>query len=95
MLAEDERLEDAVTDLLELARLDEGEGTPSSAAEVDLDEIVLEETVRTYRVPVDTTACRPVACTAAASSSARVVRNLLDNAGRHARARVAVALQRR
>ena len=40
----------------------------TSLPEVDLDELVLDDTVQQRRVPVDTAACRPAGCTAAASS---------------------------
>jgi signal transduction histidine kinase len=75
VLAEDARLEEAVADLVELARLDE-DAPVTDLAEVDLDEIVLEECRRGRR-----------------DALTRVVRNLVDNAARHAETRVAVALR--
>ena len=45
VLAEDERLEQTITELLELARVDEN-SDPTTFDEVDLDEIVLEEVAR-------------------------------------------------
>ena len=64
-------MEDTVSELLDLARLDETPGgTPlASLPEVDLDELVLDETVQPHRVLLDTTACRPAVSTGAASSS--------------------------
>jgi signal transduction histidine kinase len=89
-----ERVRRIVDDLLVLARYDEG-GMPEVAAEVDLDEIVLDECTRLRRTS-------PVAIDATKVSGARVfgdrerlgraVRNLLDNAVRHAHQRVAVEL---
>ena len=55
-LAEDVRMEDTVSELLDLARLDEAEGPAplDTLPEVDLDELVLDDTVQQRRVPVDT-----------------------------------------
>jgi signal transduction histidine kinase len=90
VLAEDERLEQAVTELLELARTEEGvEPTPVA---VDLDEVVLEETARSRRVPVDTSRVLAGRVSGTSAQLARVVANLLDNACRHARGSVSVAL---
>jgi signal transduction histidine kinase len=94
-LAEDERMEDTVSELLELARLDEREdSTPiESLPEVDLDELVLDQTVHEYRVPVDTTRVSAGRVHGRRDQLGRVVRNLLDNAARHAATTVAVALR--
>jgi signal transduction histidine kinase len=55
-LSEDVRMEDTVSELLDLARLDEAEGPApiDTLPEVDLDELVLDDTVQQRRVPVDT-----------------------------------------
>ena len=55
-LAEDVRMEDTVSELLDLARLDETEGPVLLATlpEVDVDELVLDDTVQQRRVQVDT-----------------------------------------
>ena len=55
-LTEDVRMEDTVSELLELARLDETTGPAPLATlpEIDLDELVLDDTVQQRRVPVDT-----------------------------------------
>jgi len=94
ILAEDARLENAVTDLLDLARAEEGEKID---AVVDIDEIVLTEadryqsseivntTIDTHKVSAGRARGNPAQCT-------RIVRNLLDNACRHAKSRVAVSL---
>jgi signal transduction histidine kinase len=94
VLAEDERMEDTVAELLDLARLDElPEGTPiESLPEVDLDELVHDETVRDHRVLISTTRVSAGRVHGRREQLARVVRNLLDNADRHARTMVAVQL---
>jgi signal transduction histidine kinase len=90
VLEEDERLAVAVTELLELARAEESE--EAEQTDVDLDEVVLLETRRERRVPVDTSQVSAGRVRGSAPQLARVVRNLLDNACRHATSRVAVAL---
>src|SRR5262249_53059764 len=94
VLAEDERMEGTVSELLELARLDEVEGgvPVESLPEVDLDELVLDETVRDPRVLVDTPPGSAGRVHGRREQLARVVRNLLDNAERHARSVVAIGL---
>jgi signal transduction histidine kinase len=91
VLEEDQRLEEAVTELLELARAEEA--APLEAKDVDLEEIVLEETARERRVPVETSRVSGARVRGQATQLARVVRNLLDNACRHAASKVAVALE--
>ncbi|HUV11316.1 MAG TPA: HAMP domain-containing sensor histidine kinase [Acidimicrobiia bacterium] len=86
VLAEDQRLEEAVSELLELARSDEGEEPRTT--DVDLDEIVLEEVARPRRVPVDPSHVSAGRVHGNAAQLASVVRNLLDNACRHAASRV-------
>jgi signal transduction histidine kinase len=94
-LAEDQRMEDTVTELLELARLDEAEEKVDLAAlpEVDVDEIVLDQALQETKIPVDVTRVAAGRVHGRREQLARVVRNLLDNACRHARSRVAVSLQ--
>jgi signal transduction histidine kinase len=91
VLAEDERLEQAVADLVELARLDEAGATPE-LSDVDLDEVVFEECSRARRVPVDTSRVSGGRVLGRRDALARVVRNLVDNACRHADSRVTIAL---
>jgi len=92
VLVEDARLEQAVGELLELARTEErADATP---VVVDLDEVVLEETARERRVPVDTSRVLAGRVYGTSAQLARVVANLLDNACRHAKTHVAVALGR-
>jgi signal transduction histidine kinase len=94
-LAEDVRMEDTVSELLDLARLDEAEGPASvdTLPEVDLDELVLDDTVQQRRVPVDTGKVSAGRVHGRRDQLQRVVRNLLDNAARHASTTVAVGLQ--
>jgi signal transduction histidine kinase len=94
VLAEDERMEATVSELLDLARLDElPEGTPiASLPEVDLDELVHDETMHDHRVLINTTRVSAGRVHGRREQLARVVRNLLDNADRHARTMVAIEL---
>ena len=92
VLADDERLERMVDELLELARLDE---TPEALPEttVDLDDVVLDEVGRfTDRATLLTDRVSAGRVRGSRSQLERVVRNLLDNAVRHARSTVAVSL---
>lgn len=93
-LTEDVRMEDTVSELLELARLDETAGPAPLATlpEVDLDELVLDDTVQQRRVPVDTARVSAGRVHGRREQLTRVVRNLLDNAARHASTTVAVGL---
>jgi signal transduction histidine kinase len=92
VLAEDARLEQAVADLVDLARLDEG-APATDLDEVDLDEIVFEECSRSRRLPVDTSGVSGGRVHGRRDALARTVRNLVDNAARHAESLVAVTLQ--
>jgi signal transduction histidine kinase len=92
-LAETDRLQGLVEDLLVLARLDEGDG--SVAAEVDLDDIVLAEAARLRRMTtfeIDASGVGAGRVHGGASALERVVRNLTENAARHARGRIALGL---
>ncbi len=94
-LSEDVRMEDTVSELLDLARLDEAEGPApiDTLPEVDLDELVLDDTVQQRRVPVDTGRVSAGRVHGRRDQLQRVVRNLLDNAARHATSVVAVELR--
>jgi signal transduction histidine kinase len=96
-LSEDQRMEDTVAELLELARLDELEGQTrlDTLPEVDLDEIVLDETMQPRRVPVDVTRVSGGRVHGRREQLARMARNLVDNAARHATSRVELTLQER
>jgi signal transduction histidine kinase len=90
VLEEHARLERLVEDLLALARSDESRYGPT--AEVDLDHVVHQETRRLRDAPIDTRDVAPVRLQGSARDLARLVGNLLENAARHARRRIAVEL---
>jgi signal transduction histidine kinase len=93
LAAEQGRLERLVDDLLLLARLDGH--VPVAQDEVDLDDVV-HDAVATLRqhgsVAVSVTPLPAVRVRGDGGQLARIVRNLLDNAGRHARTSVHVSL---
>lgn len=91
VLDEDDRLEDAVGELLELARVEENRNDP---VDVDLDDLVFEEAGRVRAVPIDTSRVSAGRVVGDRRQLARLVRNLLDNACAHARSRVAAAVVR-
>ncbi|PZF82447.1 sensor histidine kinase [Jiangella anatolica] len=92
VLAEDLRVQRLVEDLLVLARADE-QLLRLAAHPVDLDDLVLEEAVRLRAagVTVDTTGVAAARATGDAAALRRVLRNLGDNAARHASAVVALS----
>jgi signal transduction histidine kinase len=94
VLTETVGLQRLVDDLLVLARMDAGALEGSSHTTVDLDELVgrLAARARAHGADVDTRAVRPVQVRGEPAQLERVVANLLDNAVRHARLRVTVAL---
>ncbi len=90
------RLQRLVTDLLTLATADASALDASHREAVDLDEIVLTEARRLRsRTPhrVDTTGVSGAEVEGNADQLVRAVRNLLDNAARHARSTVTVTLR--
>ncbi len=94
LLADTQRMEGIVRDLLFLAREDEGADL-GPLAPVDLDDVVLEEVTRVR--PATSVALRTSDVSAAPvrgnrAALSRVVRNLLDNAVRHADSAVTVRL---
>lgn len=91
VLAETTRLEELVADLLVLARLEERQALPHE--ELDLDDLVLEEAARSRAVPVDTRRVLAVKVHGERRSLGHLVRNLLDNAARHAATRVEVSIR--
>jgi signal transduction histidine kinase len=99
VLAEDRRLEWLLSDLLELARLDEASPTPFE--DVDLDDLALDAATRLRSSPstvaglaVDTSRVSAGRVTGSPRQLERVLRNLLDNAGRHAASIVRVEVTR-
>lgn len=92
LLADSDRMEQLVRDLLFLARQDEGQATRRL---VDLDDVVLEEARRlraSARVEIDTSGVSAAPVSGARSDLGRLVRNLLANAEQHASSRVSVTL---
>jgi hypothetical protein len=89
VLAETTRLETLVADLLALARLDER--APAPHEEIDLDDVVLEDAVRSRALAIDTRGVAAIEVCGERASLGHLARNLLDNAARHATGQVAVA----
>ncbi|MEU8134590.1 sensor histidine kinase [Streptodolium elevatio] len=94
LLDADLAMERLVRDLLFLAREDEG-GPPPRTLLFDLDDVVLEEAARLRSVTavrVDTSRVSAAPVRGSRDDLTRVVRNLLDNAERHADGVVTVSL---
>ncbi len=95
VVAEGERMQDLVEGLLLLARLDEGQRPPT--APVDLDDLVLRDADRLCRtgtaVAVDTSGVGAGRVEGNDRLLARVVRNLVDNAARHAEGRITLRVR--
>ena len=92
--AEDARLERLLGDLLTLARFDEN-STQASREDVDLDDVVFREARSASRSPnisVDVSGVHPTRLQADLGSVESLVRNLVENATRHARSTVWVAV---
>lgn len=97
VLAETRRVEALVDDLLLLARADE-QTLATRRRPVDLDDLVLDEARRlrdATPLRVDTTSVSAGRVAGDAGALRRVVRNLGDNAARHARHRVAFTVAER
>lgn len=95
LLEQCHEMEGLVRDLLFLAQQDERRPLPPPDALVDLDDVVLEEAARLRAIGsavVDTTAVSAAPVRGDRRQLRRLVRNLLDNAARHAAARVEVRL---
>lgn len=95
VLAEGERLHRLAEQLLVLASADE-HNLALSQKPLDLDDLVFEEATRlreTTRLQIDTTEVSAARVQGNAGALARVLRNLADNAARHARSRVIFSLQ--
>ncbi|MCH7790329.1 MAG: HAMP domain-containing histidine kinase [Acidobacteria bacterium] len=94
MLVEAIRMQDLVDDLLALAREDQV-GSNVSRVELDLDDIVIDvaDQLRlTSSLDVDISGVSAARVRGDATQLRRVLRNLADNAGRHARTRVECTL---
>lgn len=89
---ETRRLGGLVEGLLAIARGDEAAAVGDGVIEVDVDEIVLVESLRTRRVTVDRRGVSAGRILAHPDDVSRVVTHLLDNAARHADQVVAVGL---
>jgi signal transduction histidine kinase len=97
VLAEDLRIERLVADLLLLARADE-HALPARRREVDLDDLVFDEARRlraTTDLQIDVGAVSAGRIDGDADGLRRVLRNLGDNAARHAGGRISFALGQR
>lgn len=94
MLAETIRMQTLVEDLLVLARTARPDAKVPSTR-VDLDDIVLAEAVRIHSrgVAVDTAGVSGAQVAGDRGQLERVVRNLADNAARHARSKVGFSLR--
>ncbi|MCU1685134.1 MAG: hypothetical protein JWQ81_5873 [Amycolatopsis sp.] len=94
LLADLGRLSALMEDLLVLARLDDPAGQTSRRV-LDLDDVVLTEIIRARHMTehvIDATNVHAAQITADPGAMTRIVRNLLDNAARHARGAVAVSI---
>ena len=90
-----DHLQDLVTDLLELARHDEHR-LPTRQEPVDLDDLVLDQTRHLSdheRITLDLSAVSPVQVTGDPRQLARALRNLIDNAERHAGQTLSIDVQ--
>jgi signal transduction histidine kinase len=94
VLGEVDRLDDLVGDLLQLARLDETGGTLPTTADVDLDELATAEVrrLRGLGTPVDDHGVGAARVQGDRAGLGRALRNLVDNAARHAHREVAVGV---
>lgn len=94
VVGEVERVEAIIDDLTYLARSDEGR-VESRFERVDLDEVMFDEAQRLQQrgtVSVDASGIEPVVAVVDRSQIRRAVRNLVDNAERHAATRVRLSV---
>lgn len=95
LLSEEARLEAVIADLLLLASLDEPD-VGSDAVVLDLSELALDEARRRVgKVTVEVDAPAPVLVHGSRTQLRRALANVLDNADRHARATVRLAVHER
>ncbi len=93
VLEEDLRMERLVDDLLLIARADAGVSTTDRWTEVDLDDLVFEEARRVpSTIRIDLARISAGQVNGDSDQLRRVIRNLLDNALRHATHTVAIEL---
>jgi len=90
VLHEDARLASLVDNMLTLARIEEG--VERRPVEVDLDEVVFDQTSRPTERIVDRSRVGAGRVEGVPSELASVVRNLFDNAVRHARSKVGISV---
>jgi signal transduction histidine kinase len=94
VLEEDVRLQRLVDDLLLLARLDESDRERHRSDPIDLDDVVLREASRFDRtIHVDRSAVSAGRVDGDPAQVQRLVRNLLENAAKHARERLSVGVR--
>jgi signal transduction histidine kinase len=91
VLAEDERLDHLVGNLLAMARYEEGRY--GRKCDVDLDDLVMAQAPRMTSVELDLSGVSAGRVWGNADDLTSVVRNLLDNGARHARSKVAVSVR--
>ena len=94
VLAEAIAMQNLVDDLLQIARSD-ASTAPRTMRTIDLDDVVLREVRRVIErgaVAVDATGVTAVQIVGDEAEIGRAIRNVLDNAGRHATKRVHIAL---
>lgn len=95
VLAEGERLESMVHGMLVLARADEA-SLRLERRDVDLDDVLLDETTRLRDLggpTVDTTGISAARVDGDIALLRQLVRNLVDNAARHARSRISLSVR--
>ncbi len=97
LLDENQRLERLIRDLLFIARADAGAASPA-AVPVDVDDVARAEVARLRprsRLRFDVVGLQPVEVRADPDQLARALRNILENATRHAQGVVTVATRER
>lgn len=92
VLGEQTQLGDLVDDLLALTSIDEQDR--GSVIDVDLGELIRQETARSHRTTIQTVIEDDIGVTGNRTHLARAVRNIIDNADRHADGDVVVTLIR-
>ncbi|MCP3937278.1 MAG: HAMP domain-containing protein [Actinomycetia bacterium] len=90
VIAEQQHLSDLIDDLLTLSKIDETRA-PSSQ-DVDLDDLIITEASRPRSTPVRVSIDKPVRVVGDPALLVRAIRNLVDNACRHAGSDVLITL---